>query len=63
MHKVTAYKDENGGKKFNFDSTDLRARPCKKDDFGIAVDYFHNLPFIDSLFCIDKWEEAEVKLK
>lgn len=41
--------------------TDLKARRCKKEDFGIAEDYFHQLAWLEDLYCIDNYDLAYVK--
>lgn len=45
--------DENGNPTTTFNSIDLHARRCKKSDFEIDKDYFHNLDFLNDLYCID----------
>lgn len=47
-HKEMSYqKDENGERRIVYKYTDLKAKPCKKEDFGIVVDYFHNLAWLE----------------
>lgn len=42
--------------------TDLNARRCKKEDFGIAIEYFHNLAWLEDLYCIDNYDLANVNI-